>query len=60
MAPKIWSDVRNKWVYPIIFGKFQLYGEEGEGSYNIDISSFIASARINATYNIKEGADCII
>lgn len=60
LAPKVWSDVRQVWVYPIIFGKYQLHGEEGTGHFDIDQSSFIDSTGTNATHDIREGATCIV
>ena len=35
-APRIWSDVSTQWVYPVVFNRFQLHGEEGNAKYSID------------------------
>ena len=58
LALKIWSTVANAQVYPIIFSKYQLHGDEG-AEFDINQSKFISSKHINATYNIKEGAECV-
>ncbi len=59
-APEVWSDVRNKWVYPIVFGKYQLHGEEGSGQYDVNQATFINSTGTHATQDIAKGADCVL
>jgi hypothetical protein len=60
LTPKVWSDVRQVWVYPVVFGKYQLHGEEGASHFDIDQSAFIDSAGTHAAHDIREGAECIV
>ena len=48
------------WVYPIIFGKYQLHGEERTGVFDIDQRDYIDSEGTNATQDIAKGAECVI
>ena len=59
-APKIWSDVRNEWVYPIIFNKYQLHGDEGGAAFDIDQSVLTGGTSTHATHEIAEGATCVV
>ena len=60
LPAKLWSDVREKWVYPVIFGKYQLHGDEGAGVFDIDQSEFVESRGTNADHEIQEGRDCVV
>ena len=60
LPAKLWSDVREKWVYPVVFGKYQLHGEEGVGHFDTDQSKFIESKGTNTDHEIREGTDCVV
>ena len=57
---KIWSDVHNAFVNPIFFNNYQLHGDEGAADFDIDQSILTRSTSTNATYDIAEGASCIV
>ena len=56
LAPKIWSNERDEWVYPVVFNRYQLHGEEGVEKFDIDQRKFVQMEGTNATYEILEGA----
>ena len=60
LAPRMWSVTRDKWVYPVIFNRYQLHGDEGNSSFAIDQSKFMQTDGINTTHEILEGADCVV
>ena len=60
LPAKLWSIVRERWVYPVVFGKYQLHGDEGNAEYDIDQSEFVGAEETNATHDVQDGTDCIV
>ena len=56
LALRVGSDVCQVWVHPVIFNKYQLHGEEGTKTFDINQSALVGSTRTNATHDILEGA----